>query len=502
MTKLYVVNGLMMGETFEITAPVTILGRAADSNVVVTDDKVSRHHCRIVVENDSLILEDLGSSNGTYVNGRSVTKTRLVDGDEIRVGNHIFALMMAKDVQDNDSVSIVSEESPVKGTTVEVVMPNDTADFLEKELAKEQSPERMIRDLGIIYRVGGVINGIRHQDELLSAILDLAFDAVNAERGFLVLSEQSGRLIVKARRFKNPKDRRRLSVSKTIAEMVFEKGQAVLINDALHDQRFSNHASIITHHLRSVLAVPLRYQDKVLGFIFLDNPSVTDAFSGDDLRLVAGIAIQAGIAIENSRLFKAIEDLMFGAIGALVAAVEAKDRYIKGHSERVARICRTIGEEMNLPYETMKVVHLAALLHDIGKIGIRESILNKEGHLTDDEKSVVREHAGRGAEILRNIHDMADVVKAVKHHHEYFNGEGYPTGIAGKDIPIASRIIAVADAYDAMTSDRPYRGRLTQETCLSEIVRCSGIQFDPEVVEALLRSVRKSKMGNTFAQAS
>ena len=280
-----------------------------------------------------------------------------------------------------------------------------------------------------------------------------------------------------------------------------KKGRAILSNDALHDERFANHDSVITHHLRSILCVPLKCKDKVLGFIFLDNPIVEGAFSEDDLRLITGIAIQAGIAIENARLFSAIEDLMSSAIGALVAAVEAKDRYIRGHSERVARITRAIGEEIALPYETMKVAHLAALLHDIGKIGISEAILHKEGPLTEDEKALVREHAGRGADILRNIKDMNDVALVVRHHHEFYDGSGYPEGISNRDIPVSSRIIAVADAYDAMTSDRPYRQRLSQETCLSEIVRCGGTQFDPEMVEALLACVRKSRI-SSLARAS
>jgi len=494
MSRLRVVEGAMMGEVFDLKQPVTTLGRAADNDVVIADDKVSRQHCRIYDEDGALTLEDLSSSNGSFVNGRAALRTRLFDGDKIRLGHHVLAVSLATEASDSDSVKVVPEGPDVHSTTVEVVVPDDTTDFVGERLVAEHSPDRMVRDLGIIYRVGNFINRVRNHDDLMQTILDFAFDAVPGERGFLVLAEPDGHLVVKARRFGRNYGSRKLSVSRAITEIVMEKGRAVLVNDALHDERFSNRDSVIIHHLQSILCVPLKCKDKNLGFIFIDNPVVVGAFTKDDLRLVTGIAIQAGIAIENNRLFGQIEDLMFGTIGALVAAVEAKDRYIRGHSERVARITRAIGDQMNLPYETMKVGHLAALLHDIGKIGISESILHKEGTLTEAEKAVVREHAGRGADILRNIHDMADVARVVRHHHEYYNGEGYPDGVSGRDIPVASRIIGVADAYDAMTSDRPYRARLSQETCLSEIVRCSGTQFDSEVVEALLACIRKSRL--------
>ncbi len=492
VSKLHVVDGLMLGEHFDLSAPRMVIGRSQDNDIVITDDRISRHHCAIEHTGSTFLLKDLGSSNGTFVNGRAITQTPIFDGDEIRLGGHLLVLSLSEGSDSDVPVVIVPENGGMKSTTVEIVIPNDDADFLVEHIGRRHSPERLLRDLGIIYQVSNFINGVHNHARLLKTILDMAFEAVEAEHGFLVLIEEHGDLVVKARRFGDRgTTTRSLSISRTIADIVLERGQGVLVNDALHDTRFSMHESIIAHRLQSVLCVPLKCKGKILGFIHLDNPSVASAFSTDDLRLVSAIAIQAGVALENSRLFKALEDLMFGSIGALVATVEAKDHYIKGHSERVARISRAVGGEMNLPYETMKVVHLSALLHDIGKIGISEAILNKKGPLTEQERVLIQEHPARGAEILDNIQDMAEVVRVVRHHHEFFGGNGYPDGISGDEIPLPSRIITVADAYDAMTSDRPYRNRLSQETCLSEIVRCSGTHFDPAVVEALLRSVRK-----------
>ncbi|MHC4713717.1 MAG: HD domain-containing phosphohydrolase, partial [Planctomycetota bacterium] len=403
------------------------------------------------------------------------------------------------DREDRDVV-VVAQEGGIGNTTLELLVPGRSEDFLEEQMAAAQSPERLLRDLSVLYRISNSINGVRDPDALLETVLESAFETVEATHGFLVIVEESGGLAVKARRFSSGYDRT-LSISQAVADAVVEKGRAVLINDALHDERFSPSDSIIAHHLRSVLCVPLACKEKVLGFIYLDNPIVTGAFTSDDLRLVSAIAIQAAVAIENSRLFGALEELMFGAIGALVAAVEAKDRYIRGHSERVARISRAVGEEMGLRHDDLKVVHLAALLHDIGKIGISEAILHKEGPLTDEERRAIREHAARGASILENISDMAEVADAVRHHHEFWDGRGYPDGISDEQVPLASRIITAADAYDAMTSDRPYRSRLEADVCLSEIVGSSGSQFDPSVVEALLKVARKRRL-SLFGQTS
>ena len=496
MPHLRVVDGKLLGETFELADGAATLGRSEDNDIFIPDDRVSRRHCRLSVEAHSMLIEDLGSSNGTYVNGNAVERARLFDGDEVRIGGHVVEVQLSRQMEDADNVVITPEVRGMKSTTIEIVVPDESSDFVSEHMARAESPERLLRDLGLVYQVGNLINGVRDHRRLLKTILDMAFEAVNATHGFLVLLDGGGKLQVKARRSESGRGDRGLSISHAVADVVLRQGQGILINDALHDERFASSESIVNHHLRSVLCSPLKCKEKVLGFIYLDNPSIICAFSADDLRLVSAISIQAAVAIENSRLFKALEELMFGSIEALVATVEAKDPYLKGHSERVARISRALGEELHLGGDAMKVVHLSALLHDIGKIGISEAILRKEGRLTEEEREAIRGHAARGAEILGNIKDMAEVARVVRHHHEFFDGRGYPDGIAGEDVPLASRILAVADSYDAMTSNRPYRDKLDQAACLAEVVRCSDVQFDPDAVEALLKCARKHRISS------
>jgi putative nucleotidyltransferase with HDIG domain len=176
----------------------------------------------------------------------------------------------------------------------------------------------------------------------------------------------------------------------------------------------------------------------------------------------------------------------FNAITALAYALEAKDVYTSGHSQRVTEISEAIAEHLGLPRETIEKIRLAGLVHDIGKIGVRESVLNKPGSLSDEEFKHVRLHSQTGERILKPIVDDKEILKAVRHHHERYDGAGYPDGLKGEQIPQLARIIAVADTFDAMTSERSYRKALTEEEACAEVERCRGTQFDPEAADAFL----------------
>lgn len=168
-------------------------------------------------------------------------------------------------------------------------------------------------------------------------------------------------------------------------------------------------------------------------------------------------------------------------------AIDARDQYTAGHSERVAKISLAIGQSLNLPKEQLETLELAALFHDVGKIGIPDYILNKPGRLTDEEFNKIKEHPSIGVDILKTIDFLSQALPIILHHHERFDGGGYPNGIKGEDIPFESRIICVADSYDAMTSNRPYRNGLPHEVAVSELIKYKNIQFDSNIVDAFLK---------------
>jgi putative nucleotidyltransferase with HDIG domain len=180
-----------------------------------------------------------------------------------------------------------------------------------------------------------------------------------------------------------------------------------------------------------------------------------------------------------------MKKLNLQAVQSLALAVEAKDPYTKGHSERVAEVSEHLAAVMGLPPAQVERVRIAGILHDIGKIGVPEAVLLKKGKLEPVEMELIRKHPTDGQNILRPLNFLTDILPAVCHHHERYDGGGYPAGLAGDAIPLWARIIQVADTFDAMTSDRPYRKAMTREEAAREIVRCSGTQFDPAVAKAM-----------------
>lgn len=192
------------------------------------------------------------------------------------------------------------------------------------------------------------------------------------------------------------------------------------------------------------------------------------------------------LARRSFELYTKMRKIYLDTIRALATAIDAKDPYTKGHSERVAKMALALAQELYLPEREIEKIEYTALLHDIGKIGVDERILGKDDGLTDEEFKKIKEHTITGAKIIEPIDFLKDSYKSIYHHHERYDGDGYPNGIKEKDIPLSARIITVADAYDAMGSDRPYRKKLSQDKIMKELTEQSGKQFDPEVVKALI----------------
>jgi HD-GYP domain-containing protein (c-di-GMP phosphodiesterase class II) len=202
--------------------------------------------------------------------------------------------------------------------------------------------------------------------------------------------------------------------------------------------------------------------------------------------MLTTLADEAGIAIDNAQLYEDQKRTYLETVQALAQAIEASDEYTRGHSDRVTKFAIQIARELKLSRTLIDTLKFACILHDVGKIGIIKDVLNKPGKLNDAEFNIIKMHPALGEQIIAPVAFLTPIRPIVRHHHERFDGRGYPDGLIGENIPYLSRIIAVADTYDAMTSERPYRPALSTEIALAEIKRCSGTQFDPEVVKAFL----------------
>ena len=221
-----------------------------------------------------------------------------------------------------------------------------------------------------------------------------------------------------------------------------------------------------------------------LGWIVAVNSMEQAEFGSVEASLLSSIALILGTHVRNTLLFLEQEDLLVSFVSSLVSSLDAKDSYTRGHSERVALVARRLSREIGLPTREQESVHLSSLLHDIGKIGVSDAVLQKPGRLSTSEFEELKRHPVIGAEILSGLKNLRHIIPGVRHHHETFDGAGYPDGLAGNEIPLMARIVAVADAYDAMRSDRPYREGLPLDRVENILAKGSGRQWDPDLIRA------------------
>ncbi len=245
------------------------------------------------------------------------------------------------------------------------------------------------------------------------------------------------------------------------------------------------------HPAPAAICAPLRWQGETRGAVLVLVEGGAGSPSSDALQLLRLMANQAAIAVQNSELYSQANRLLVESIGALSDAIEIRDAYTAGHSQQIALYCLAIAEELALPEKEQEMLHFAALLHDIGKIGVSDAILRKPGRLSAQELVEMRRHCAIGARVAKRIEKLRPVVPIIYHHHERYDGTGYPEGLRGETIPLLARVLTVADALGAMTSDRPYRQAFSIERALDEIRKASGSQFDPVVVEALFRALER-----------
>lgn len=242
--------------------------------------------------------------------------------------------------------------------------------------------------------------------------------------------------------------------------------------------------------LTSLMICPLVGKAKVIGVLVVADKGEGEEFYSHDLKLLNAITAQAGLAIENAFLHTELESLLIGAIRSLVKALEATSYWTAGHTERVTEYAIGIGRSVGLEREALDKLRICSLLHDIGKIATPKEILNKNGKLKKEEWIEIKRHPELGAEILVELKQFKEIILSVKYHHEHWDGNKGIFGLKGEAIPLMARILSVADAFDAMTSDRPYRQMKSKQEAIKEIVRCAGTQFDPKVVSAFLEWVK------------
>ena len=349
--------------------------------------------------------------------------------------------------------------------------------------------------LRALMSVGQVINSSMGLRRVLEEVMDSLISLMHAERGFLMLRESNGELAVQiARGIAHINlDEEAFKVSKTVVRKVVESGAPVLTTNAQADPRFDAQMSVAAYQLRSILCVPLKLKDDLIGVLYVDNRAHAGIFKENDLELISGFADQAALAIDSARLFedlqeshRELEKAYQATLEGWVRALDLRDKETEGHTQRVTILTQRLARSMGVEGDALVHITRGALLHDIGKMAIPDGILLKPGQLTDDERMLIQKHPVYAYEMLSPIAFLVPAIDIPYCHHEKWDGSGYPRGLRGKDIPFAARIFPVVDVWDALTSNRPYRRALPQYEVRQRIKNDSGKHFDPVVVDAFM----------------
>jgi putative nucleotidyltransferase with HDIG domain len=371
---------------------------------------------------------------------------------------------------------------------------------VERAFDRRQLQEENIRlkELAGLIEVSETLNTTLHKRDVYQLVLSTALSRTGATRGSIMIynEKRNGLEIVASEGI--PAEIVQTTLVKPgegIAGLVFQKGEPVIVSDINKDPTFAplghgyRDKSFISIPLKpdeELASLPLRAPRRILGVLNLSHKASEKKFTPSELEGLRILACQAAVSIENSFLLYDLEEAYLSAIRSLALLQEARDPYTSGHSQRVTRISEVVAEAMGLSRKEIDVLQQAAMLHDIGKIGIPESILNKPDKLTPTELEIIHQHPVIGDNVLKPVKFLAEVRPIVRHHHEREDGTGYPDGLPGSQLPVLVKILTLADAFDAMNSNRPHRKTLSVDEIGRNLCQNQGTQFDAQVVDVFL----------------
>ncbi len=489
--RLKGVNGAFKGRTWESQAQLRV-GRLDSLEVVLDDASVSRCHAEVKATERGWRVSDLGSTNGTRLNG-------------VRIGNGQWPVRVRDLLQFGEVALVVEvveeakepEGNPADQLRVEATAKSSWEEALQGLAFDSQRGPRPGEQLLALIRAGHHLGHLDSEEELLQSILNDAVGVLDAQRGAIVLADgpggtlrlrglATGRTEPRAMAAGRLDAATRAVFSQSLAQRAFTKGESVLCQSIAEDSELALARSIADGAMASVICVLLRTPRKKLGVLHLDRSPWQKPFSHDDLHLADALAANVSAGIESAQLLRKQRELFVNTITVLAQAVELRDQYTGGHTNRVKCYSTLLAQQLNVSAEDLRLIAEGTPLHDIGKIGIDDAILRKPDRLTTEEFEIMKTHTVKGAEIVALVPDLHPIIPIVRSHHERWDGKGYPDKLAGEDIPRLARIVAVADAFDAMTSDRPYRKGMPAAVAFAEVDKQRGLQFDPECASAFL----------------
>jgi HD-GYP domain-containing protein (c-di-GMP phosphodiesterase class II) len=484
------------------------IGRFAnDVEVVLNDATISPHHAEVVLTRMGWVVRDLGSRHGTFVNGVPLSgkQATLQNQDQLQLGRLQLEVQVVGGQELLASGVREKPEKPVPPPSIaEPPVPmgiKTTGSFLRVQAASQHTWEQAVetvapmgnsggwreRHVRALLRAGYSVCKVSAPDELLQSILDDAVTVLEAQRGSILLAnEETGQLHLAALSLSRPTLRNKGTHSHTLTDRCFGHGESLLCADVKVEMEIRNANSVAHGAMTSIICALLRTPRQKLGVLHLDRGPLQAPFSREEFQLADALAATVSVGIESAQLVEKQKKQFLQTVSALGRAVEIRDQHTTNHTNRVTSYALLLAEELKVSDPERLLLQIGTPLHDIGKIGIEDAVLCKPSSLTEAEFEHMKSHTLKGAAILETIPGLRSAIPIARHHHERWDGTGYPDGLGQNQIALIARIVAVADAFDAMTSHRPYRKALSLDVAFEELLNKSGSHFDPACVRAFL----------------
>lgn len=554
MTDIFIqcVEGTREGETFEFRGKA-VLGRGEDCDLQLEDSCCSRRHAEIERHADRFTIKDLGSRNGVVVNGERVAAAVLRYGDRFDLGRTRFVFLSEVIDPNEERVGLFHDVEMIDVREAETRLTQDLTalvgllrpaggvddrgelgrpecgrgdhegdhqgdgegDGREHDRGRDPGDDRAdhrsdrppprlpepVRDgaIGFLWRVVHELNGMLESAGIVKTVTRAVFEEIrSADRVVFFLFEPSDPPGLREADALLRREDASRPVSRSILRRVEQERRGILCGNAVD---FSAAESIRAGRVSSFMCVPIVAGSSLLGAIHVESVSRRRAFCRREFELLTLVANHSAATLANAFLFERSQEAYLETVRSLGKALEAKDSYTRGHSERVAGYALGIARRFGLDAERLANLRIAAELHDIGKIAIRDEIIGKDGRLTPEEFDQIRKHPELGVEILRPIRLLRPILPFVLHHHERYNGRGYPEGLEGEEIPLEARIINLADALDAMTTQRSYNKPMSMEAAMERCREEAGLSFDPDCVAALVAHTGEGRGADSLPAA-
>lgn len=472
----------------------TFVGRDKTLKIFIDDNSVSRKHAEITLTIDGWKVCDLDSTNGTFINGKKLSgkSYSILSNDIVQFGEIGLVVESIHDLPSTKS----KEEAVTDDFNIESVYSSNWDEALQSIGVLGNRTPKVGENFFALLRAGHYLANVDQQDQLLKNILADTVAVLDAQRGAIALvSPSTNKLELKAidtgletNAKTNAKTTSlRIPYSATIAQRCLAKGESILYKNSEDSKNIDGPTGSISEGvMESIICVVLRTPRKQLGILHLDRGPWQPNFTKDDLKLADALAAHVSSGIECAMLIDKQRTLFLNTITILAQAVELRDIYTGGHTHRVTSIAMLLAKEAKIDADEIEKIRTGTPLHDIGKIGIDDAILRKPSKLTLEESEIMKQHTTKGAAIITLVPDLIEIIPIVRSHHERWDGKGYPDGLKGEANPRIARVVAIADAMDAMVSDRPYRKGLSLEKAYEEILKGKGTQFDPTLVDVFI----------------